>query len=225
MTKVILLILIIKSHTVLSYSQSYHRSNAIREYSEGFILLKAGPAYLMGDAFGSPFERSFFTGENFNAGIGFKNKLSDYLAVSFELNYANYTNSDTHSRQHSIGFYSSRSKILKGIFRTELHLPIRKIYSYNNTNSIYLYTGMGGAHAKIEFANDGYMGKPISSTAIIPMGIGYSYAITNNLLLGIEFGGELSYSDYLDGYKSTNFENKFNDMMVNSTINIAFRLF
>lgn len=225
MTKVILLILIIKSHTVLSYSQSYHRSNAIREYSEGFILLKAGPAYLMGDAFGSPFERSFFTGENFNAGIGFKNKLSDYLAVSFGLDYANYTNSDSDLRQHSIGFYSSRSKVLKGIFRTELHLPLKKRYSYNNTNSIYFYAGIGGAYAKIEFSKGAHVGTPLITTAILPIGFGYSFSVSNSINICVEFGGELSYTDYLDGYRSTSIIKKHNDLMLNTSIGAAFRIF
>lgn len=206
-------------------AQRSNRSFSQRDYSEGYVFLKGGPAYCFGDAFGSPFAKNLLMGENYSTSLGFRNKLSDYLAVSFQADFARYTNSDSELRSHSIGFYSSESKVYKGIFRTELHLPINKRFRYNDRNNIYFFAGLGGAYGILHYPEGAYVGVPEVSSAIIPVGFGYTYAFSEIVSLGIEFSCEITHSDYFDGYISTNNGRSYNDLFVSSLICLSFKIF
>lgn len=207
-------------------AQSYNnRSFAQRDYSEGHVFIKGGPAYCFGDAFGSPFAKSIFTADNFTGSVGFRNSLSDYLSITFQADYARYANSDSELRKHSIGLYASKSEILKGIFRTELQIPINKRFRYDNNNSIFFFAGVGGAYGVIRYPVGAYVGLPEVSTVIVPFGFGYSYALSNVFKIGVEFCAEYTYSDYFDGYYSSSTVRNFNDVLVSSSVFFSVRVF
>ena len=69
---------------------------------------------------------------------------------------------------------------------------------------LYALAGVGGAAygARVNDALELRGLKSSGFTAIIPIGLGAKVTFDPNILLGIEFCGRYSFSDYLDGYTS-----------------------
>lgn len=67
--------------------------------------------------------------------------------------------------------------------------------------------------------------KSFSFNPVVPAGIGLKYLINPDMLLGFEFSGRYSLTDYIDGYKYNNPKaNKSNDIYYFTTFSVIYRI-
>jgi opacity protein-like surface antigen len=155
----------------------------------------------------SGFDIGAFARYNFNRLVG----------VKLGFNYTNLSAEDASAsfesiRQRNLSF---RSPVYEFALTGELNIPGFQSYNLNQPISAYLFAGIGATifDPQAIYENqwvslqqigtegqgmDGFAAPYNTVTMVIPFGLGVKYAITDQLVLGLELGARKTFTDYLD---------------------------
>jgi hypothetical protein len=210
-----------------------------RNGESGSLFFSMGPNYCFAD----PDCSKGFTGPVANQGMlenqditfGYKQDFTDELGLKALISYENYTGSDIKSPRN-FSFKSTAFQFAV-IGEYSYHFSLkRKYYSNNTPNRIYGFAGLSAMaiNAKLNrpmiggvypYDTYGYTFKPTSVAPVIPYGFGYSYQMSDEFAIGVEFIWRYTFSDYLDGFKPPLPSSISNDVMQGVSFTMAYKLF
>lgn len=231
-TKKILLsiVLILLSLPELKGQYAYNK----RFKSIGTVFLAGGPAYCLGDAFGSPYNKNFLnSGNNWTISTGFRHLFPSNFGYRVVMKCGNYTGSDTDSKWHSnildrVGCFSFESNTLGITLRGEYSVFLGNEYSQRKS-SLYGFIGTGylSNSANYSFINSGPKVQETLNKTIyfVPFGMGYQYQLNDQFSIGGELGWEYLFSDYGDGYSPKPPASKSNDILVGFSFVVGYKVF
>jgi hypothetical protein len=96
----------------------------------------------------------------------------------------------------------------------------KRVRVFLQTLSFYLFTGIGGVSYSVK-ANDKLAEKimnPRGFAAIIPAGLGTAFGYSPGVNFGFEVGGRYAFSDFIDGFSSSNSGSADRYYFINFTI-------
>ena len=228
MKKYLFILLLISLFTTELSAQRRNGLIARRIDSDGVLSFSVGPAYLYGDPFGNVYDKSFLNGTNFSTSLSFRQMFVGNFGYRASLIYGNYVGSDLATREHTVGYLSFNSSILELTMRGEYKLFSfgGNRFSRDTPNSIYLFLGGGLASTNVTNPPGSAPLDVAQTTALVmPLGFYYEYALTPNFMIGAEFGWQLGFSDYLDGYHPPVPNSKSDDVLGNFHITVSYRIF
>jgi hypothetical protein len=197
------------------------------EESQSYLSLSLGPEYCQSDLQGSMFNPISLNNNDFT--IGYRTTFANNLGYKLAFSYSNFSGKDNNSIYTRD--YSYTSNVIQLALQAEYFIKIGRQYYYKPTpNAIYFFLGAGyfKSNANLNLGNSGilphYSYKPTSYAPAIPFGIGYQYNFNNNFLIGAEFNGRYSFSDYIDGFKPPNTSSKSNDVMGGISFTLTYLL-
>jgi hypothetical protein len=98
------------------------------------------------------------------------------------------------------------------------------INNYSHYN-LYAFAGVGGVFGWVkplkDLVNYNYDLSPAG--LCFPIGLGFKYVMSSNLSLGVEFGGRLTTTDFLDGYSHPVYSHA-NDVYYFADFNVIYRI-
>lgn len=206
--------------------KAYRRYGLIgkRIKSEGSIVFNNGPSYCYGETYGLPTKRSVFNRTNFETSLGFRQYFPGNFGYKADFFYGNYTSQD--GSNNAKRDYGSITNTFGLSARAEYAYYFGGNYRYRtpNQHSVYGFLGFGVINCSISPYNTKRDPIPHSVEPILPFGLGYNFAINDDLLIGLEVGWKYSFSDYIDGYHSPIYS-KYNDVIGGISLNVAYRIF
>ena len=226
MKKILLTFLLV---LLISSGMEAQRRNGLisrRGNSNGSITFSTGPAYCFGDPFGSPFEKSFINGTNWEAALGFSQLFQKTYGYRATLHYGNYSGTDGNVPKPHTGYYSFRSNLFEFTARGEYAYFFGRKYAIATPNSVRGFFGFGVMDNIASFPAGTRVGKTSPTFAVlIPYGVAYQYDIRNsNFSFGAELGWQYIFSDYVDGY-SPNPNSRSNDVLANFKATFTYKIF
>lgn len=153
-----------------------------------------------------------------------KYNVNDYVAVRLSGNYASIAGADENADDEQIVSrnLSFKSTLLEFGISGEFNLSGYQPYGLSKVFSPYLFVGLAATmfNPKAKYNDEWVALQPLGTegqglsqyperqaysktTLSIPFGIGFKYALTDQLNLGIELGARRTFSDYLDDVSGT----------------------
>jgi len=164
--------------------------------------------------------KDIFGNMGYNATVFGKYYLSPFVNIGLSLSHGKISGNDRYAedeilRRRNLSF---RSDITELAFRVEFNVTRFEPYNFRSPASPYLFVGFGAFRfdPKTEYEGrtvslqplgtegqglENFMerGEPYRLTEmVIPFGIGFKYALSEVLTLGLEFGYRHTFTDYLD---------------------------
>jgi hypothetical protein len=172
------------------------------------VEFSTGLAYCMGDAFGSPFTKSIFNGNNYDLSLGFRHIVLKNIGYHVNLRYGNYTSDDGFFRQHGVGFYRSTTNLLELTARCEVIIPLESIFKKEHPCFVYFFLGSGVVKENVSYPPEASKGFPNFKAGVLLSGFGYTYNLNKSLSIGVEFTMQYALTDKVDGYPLVETPNK-----------------
>jgi hypothetical protein len=172
--------------------------------------------------------------ENEEVSLGYTQDFTENLSLRGMLSYDNFTGSDiTSARKYS---FKTSAFQFEAIGEYSYHFSLARRYRNNTPNSIYGFLGIGAMSidAKLNrpmiggvypYDSWGYVFKPKSIAPVIPYGFGYSYQMSPEFSMGLEFIWRYTFSDQLDGFKPPLPSSVSNDVLQGISITMAYKIF
>ena len=208
----------------------------------GVIDVKAsfGASFINGDLNGALFFPSFSS--NNMISLQMNHIFPGNFGYVLSYMYGNYVGSDSLNSNRKYAYKSVVSEISIHAKYYILGGP----YSNDLTHSLYVYGGFG---VVISDAKSTSIKDPIntlgswttdnvkytliynekSTVPVFPVGIGYQYALTDNISIGAEIGGHFILGDYIEGLNPKppviGGNNIANDNIIHVAITLAFKLY
>lgn len=157
-------------------------------------------------------------------GIFARYNLNVYVAIRGSANYASIGGEDANADDEAIVLrnLSFRTNLLEFGISGEFNLSGYQPYALTKVFSPYLFVGVSAVmfNPKAKYNGDWVALQPLGTEGqgmsaypektpynrtvlAIPFGIGFKYALTDQLNLGIEFGARRTFTDYLDDVSGT----------------------
>ena len=156
--------------------------------------------------------------------VGFRHSFENRLAYRISLHQGFYASTDVGTRYDHRG-YKSTSNILEISALGEFNLIQNHIKK--NAFRLYLYGGGGLAYAFINQTGNPTRTPAISETRafapVLPFGFGFETWLNSNLSLGLEMGWQYTFSDFMDGIGTKDF-NSQNDILANISLTASYKL-
>ncbi|NOQ24825.1 MAG: hypothetical protein GQ564_05630 [Bacteroidales bacterium] len=172
--------------------------------------------------------------------VGYHYKMKERIAVKGNLTFANMHGSDANSF-NELRNYSFTTNIYQLSGHVEYHITKEaqmvsynrmsmrgKVNKFNTSINLYVFTGIGGAYYKVT-AQDNLINEPRFTddkhlTFVIPVGIGLKYPLTSSTYIGLEIGGHVTTTDFIDGLNSKSDANEYNDVYYFTVINVSTKI-
>ncbi len=213
------------------------------------VMLGVASTNYFGDIGGAADENNWFgirdielnhTLPSYNLGIRYKTQPR--VSVKFNFLYGNIKGDDVGSKNEERAL-SFTGRIIEPSFRYEYYfIPeerrnrsnaiFNKRGMINNysTMSAYVFGGLGGVIYNAELSGDLSTRTPEEYTnegsfaLSVPIGVGAKFFIDQHLIIGLEFSGHWTSTDYLDGFNSRFAANTSNDIFYVTGLEIIYRL-
>lgn len=200
--------------------------------SSAIVLTGVGPSFCFGDIGGSESDQILFgindwviKSTSYNVSVGLRNEFYNNFRYKITGFIGKFEGSDEGSR-NSLRGYSYKSKVYELSSTVEYALsPL--FFNFENPHIFYAFGGLGVVHsrAEVKSANNTFRPsdqlQPITTSLILPVGVGYEYTINRNFSAGAEFGWRLANTDFIDGIIPMN--SKRNDMYTTLLFAITYR--
>lgn len=116
------------------------------------------------------------------------------------------------------------------LYQTYMYRRNNRLRDFFRSIDVYALTGFGGAGYNVFYGNDRiqttWSDDPTlmrsGFAGVIPLGVGAKMTLDPNLLIGVEFAGRYTLSDYLDGYTSP--WSKRNDAYHTFSVTVNYRI-
>ncbi len=192
-----------------------------------YISMSVGPSFLNGDLDG-PDSKTIGLGQNNMASIGLLHILPGNYGYKLSYMYGTYLGSDIGSIKNNNRGYKSSTKLSEISLRGEYFL-IGGPYAENPiSHSLYVFGGFGvilsNSLSTGEPAQKAEIYKQLATTPVFPVGFGYQYEVSENFLIGAEFGEHYAIGDYVDGFKPI-LGNKANDVLTHFALTFTLKLY
>ena len=238
---ILILILLI----IFSVSEGYSQKWKLRRYE---AIAGVGTAHYFGDIGGSADKNNLFgikDIELFNtrpsAYLGIRYKVRNNMAVKANFIFGFLKGDDEGSYPESA--YNRHASFTSTIFepsaqfefsiiseeqkyRTNAMFNKRGMINNYSHYNLYAFAGVGCVFGwpKLEGELISYQYDPKTEFGLaFPIGLGWKYVLSSNLSIGIEFGGRLTTTDYLDGYHIPK-ASKANDIYYFAVFNAIYRV-
>ncbi len=237
MKKTISIIIVFLFIINISYGQRWKRTR----YE---LVGAAGTTNYFGELGGANKQGTHFLGDfdmnntRYHLMVGARYKIVEKVAVKLNFYYGRLNGSDAYTdylprKQRNASFTSNifepsiqcEYSILKerlGMRYTFQNIRRFKLY-YVNT---YVFVGIGGLVFNPHTTNKDFRTNKNESfkkfQGVIPLGVGFKYAINRISTIGIEFGQRYTTTDYLDGY--SDIHSKARDSYSFISINYTYKL-
>ena len=208
----------------------------------GIIDVKVlfGPSFINGDTNGKPVFPSFSS--NNMISLQMNHIFPGNLGYVLSYMYGTYTGNDS---TNSIRGYAYKSTISEISLQAKYYI-IGGPYADDPTHSLYVYGGFGIAFLTPKSTNNksadlgswtidnGVTNVPIylpnpPAELVFPLGIGYQYALTDNISIGAEFSAHMLLGDYAEGLKPKppvlGGNNVANDNITHFAVTLSFKLY
>ncbi len=205
----------------------------------GVIDIKAsfGPSFINGDTNGTPVFPSFSS--NNMISLQMNHIFPGNIGYVLSYMYGTYTGNDS---LNSIRNYAYRSVVSEISIQAKYYI-LGGPYANDPTHSLYIYGGFGVAISNAKSTNNNTsfgswtidnvtyneIYKEKSTVPVFPLGIGYQYALTDNISIGAEISGHLILGDYIEGLNPKppilSGNNIANDNITHFAITLAFKLY
>lgn len=229
----------------LSVSGGYSQKWKLRRYE---AVAGIGTAHYFGDIGGSATEENLFgikDIELFNTRpsfyVGARYKIRHNMAVKVNFIWGFLKGSDEGSYPETA--YNRHAEFTANIFeasaqfeysiiseeqkyRTNAMFSKRGMINNYSHYNIYAFAGIGGVFGwpKLEGEWSYYQYDPGTELGLtFPIGLGLKYVMSSNFSIGVEFGGRLTTTDYLDGYHIEG-ASKANDIYYFADFNVIYRI-
>lgn len=208
------------------------------------VLGGVGPSFFFGDLGGANKDGTHFMGDldmqamRYHLLIGVRYKMKEKMALKLNFYYGRIHGSDTYTE--SPGRNRRNVTFSSGLFEPSIQYEYSVLkerlgtrYTFRNLNrfkltyvNTYVFLGIGGIlfYPKPEYssAKSNTIKKYSHFNLVIPIGIGFKYAINRRAALGLEFGQRYTTSDYLDGHSDK--WSKARDSYSFLTLNVTYKL-
>ncbi len=213
----------------LPESNAQRRNGLIgrRLESTGSLILSFGPTYCIGDQFGFPLNKSLSGGlHNIDFSLGFRHRFTGNYGYKATFAYNNFAGDDKGNPRE----FSFTSNVFQLTIQGEYAKFFGKKYGRSTPHSLYALVGLGimNSNANLVYdperrGNAGDTTKETDTAPLIPLGLGYQYAIDQKMSLGAEGTIQYTFSDFADGFKTKN--SKSNDIFVGLVFTFQYKIF
>jgi len=193
-----------------------------------YLSMAFGPSFLGGDMAGTSSTTPSF-GKNNMVSLGLTHIFPGNFGYKLSYMYGLYDGSDIGSKLYYRNY--SYSTKLSEISLLGEYFIFGGPYSPNSSlHSLYAFGGVGVIISNSLSTGDQPSNKiynPKSTTPDIPFGLGYKYAVTDNFLIGAEFGEHYAFGkngDYVDGLNPIS-GNKSKDILTHFAMTLTFRFY
>jgi hypothetical protein len=222
-------------------SGGYSQKWKLRRYE---AIAGIGTAHYFGDIGGSADKNNLFgikdielfnTRPSFYLGARYKIRYNMAIKANFIFGFLKGDDEGSKNNDRNLAFnamifepsaqfeYSIISEEQK--YRTSAMFNKRGMINNYSHYNIYAFAGVGGVFGwpKPLKELENYYDPQMEFGLTFPIGLGVKYVMSSNLSLGLEFGGRLTTTDYLDGYHREEFS-KANDIYYFAVFNAIYRL-
>lgn len=225
-------LLIIFLLLLLPEAHGYKRGRGLvkkQPINEGSIILSGGPNYIYGDTQGNNLSRNLATNlTNYTLTAGFRYALPNNISFKSELSYADYSVFDEETIKKKTRSFE--------VDIERIGISARGEYSYffggsnryrrSNRHSVYGFLGLGLSYCFYtapDIKGIGYVPhlEPKTACLLLPYGVGYAYALSDDFKIGVEYTQKYSFTDKFDGYVRGN----SNDVINILSLTVSYRLF
>lgn len=199
------------------------------------VKVSFGPSFINGDTNGPVVFPSFKS--NNMISLQMNHIFPGNFGYELSYMYGTYAGNDTASIDRRN--YAYKSTISEISIRAKYFI-FGGPYADNPTHSVYVYGGFGlvfcneSNNKNIDlgfgaWSNGTPIYKPESTMPVFPFGIGYQYALTDNISVGAEISGHYILGDYAEGLNpkpvADGGHNEANDNITHFAITLAFKLY
>lgn len=233
----LIILLLIITIPVITSAQRWKRSR----YE---VIGGIGPSSFFGDLGGGNKDGVHFMGDidmqatRYHLLVGMRYKLKEKVALKLNLIYGRIHGSDMYTE--SEGRRPRNVTFSSGLFEPSVQFEYSILkerlgtrYTFRNLQrfklvyvNTYVFVGFGGIlfYPKPSLSNaaSNQIKKYSHFNLVIPIGIGFKYAINRRASLGLEYGMRYTSTDYLDGHSDK--YSKARDAYSFLTINVTYKL-
>jgi len=216
------------------------------------LTLSVGPAYLFGDPGVLENKQGPLNFLDYRIldtrllySLGLRHIFSNNVGIKATVFYGTFAGTDELSKFEERG-YSFKSTIYEFAIQGEYILLGGPNSGFLSRHTLYLYAGAGVMYSKPELRystdkkytrnNDvtNYIlkthapGRDNDSVSLdvitpaFPFGFGYQYQLSNNISLGVEFGYQYFFSDFIDGLKTEKSTKK--DVLASLSFSVSYKI-
>ncbi|MDA3953084.1 MAG: DUF6089 family protein [Bacteroidales bacterium] len=170
--------------------------------------------------------------------VGYHYKMFERLAIKGNLTYANIHGSDVNSiNEGRNNSFTTNMFELNGHIEYHITKEMQmvsyskmsmrgKVNKFNVGVNLYVFAGVGGAYFKPKaldnLTSDSRFDDSKNLSLVFPVGLGIKYPLSSTTYIGLELGGRLTTTDFIDGFNTETSTSK--DVYYFTVINVSTKI-